>query len=198
MKIIPPDLANFFVTSRIYSRAVLVYSLVANSLAPRTSSKSGGIRKYGFTIIEVLIAAAIISGAFIASSTITTTLLSRHDENSKSARSAFVGEEGMEVVRYLRDSSYVNNIATKTLSTPYYAVFSAGDWSLTTVAPDLIDGIFTRTIEFYGVYRSITGEIVTSGGTLDPDIRRIEVSTSWSGQSGTVTKKINSYVAKIF
>ncbi|MDO8589762.1 MAG: prepilin-type N-terminal cleavage/methylation domain-containing protein [bacterium] len=151
----------------------------------------------GLTLVEVLIATSIILIFLMA-------LLGAHNlylktalANGEVVKGAYLAEEGAEVVRFLRDSSWDTNIASLSLDTDYYLVWSGGAWQVTT-AETLIDSVFERTITLSAVYRDASADIVSSGGTLDPDTLMVVSSVSWPKNGITTTKSISTYITNIF
>jgi hypothetical protein len=60
----------------------------------------------------------------------------------------------------------------------YYPTLDGNTWSLATGSAT-ING-FAQYIDISGVYRDINGNIVTSGGTLDPLMKKITITVSWN------------------
>lgn len=152
---------------------------------------------HGLTLVEVLIATSIILVFLMA-------LLGAHNlyfqtalANGEVVKGAYLAEEGVEVVRFLRDSSWDTNIAPLVLDTDYYLVWTGGTWQ-TTTTQSLIDSVFERTITLSAVYRDVSADIVSSGGTLDPNTLLVVSSVSWPKNGVTVTKSISTYLTNIF
>jgi len=138
----------------------------------------------GFTIVEVIVGSAIILVFVSALSVAMSLYVSILPERINNIQAEFLAKEGVEAVKYLRNESWDNNIATLSNDTDYYLDFSGGTWSLSTTA-NTIDGTFTRTIVFLDVYRDGNNDIASSG-TLDPDARRLLVTVSWNSESETI------------
>jgi len=153
----------------------------------------------GLTLVEVLVATAIIL-AFL------TTLVSVHNiylrsltANVDLVKATYLAEEGIEVVKGLRDKSWSSNIASLTNGTPYYLNFSTSTsvWSTTTVV-STIDNRFYRTATLSAVNRDSSSDITTSGGTLDLNIRKVNVTVSWNDTGATTTRSIDTYITNLF
>ncbi len=152
----------------------------------------------GFALVELLIACAIIS-------LVTFTIVSAggkgvelSNQALSQTQASFLLEEGGEAVKIIRDNAW-SNISALTLNTNYYLSYNTGTdvWSLSTT-PSVIDNTFTRTIVVSAVNRDSNDDIVASGGTTDPNIKKVVVSVSWPGVSGTISKSLTFYVADIF
>src|SRR3989344_4620878 len=68
-------------------------------------------------------------------------------------------------------------------------------WSIVTNGPALIDGLYMRTINVTAVERDASDDIVSSGGTVDPDSKKISVTMAWSGRGATSTVTISTYLS---
>lgn len=155
----------------------------------------------GFTLIEVVVASAIIVTSLVAILNAYSYFIRAEKSNTKLVKSVYLLEEGVEAVHYLRDKGWTANIASLSTTTSYYLYFSAsggvGSWQSTTTR-QLYDGIFERKISFADVYRNNTTQNISASGagtTLDPNIRKVTITVSWIGASGaTTTKTISTYV----
>ncbi len=101
------------------------------------------------------------------------------------------------MVKGLRDASWTGNIASQTNDTPYYLDFVNSAWALTTTLL-LIDSKFSRTVTFSAVGRNSSSDIVASGGTSDPNTRKVTVVVSWPLGGITATRSIETYITNIF
>jgi hypothetical protein len=101
-------------------------------------------------------------------------------------------------VRLVRSQGWTANIAPKINGTTYYPVLSGSSWGLSTTNPGVIDNKYTRTIVFAAVSRNASGDIVASGGTIDPDSRRVTVTTSWLERGRTRTVVVQAYITNYF
>lgn len=155
--------------------------------------------KKGFSLIEVLIACAIISVSIFALMSASTKGIELSKQALRQTQVSLLLEEGVEAVKSIRDDSWAN-ISSLTLNTNYYLTFNTGSskWSLGTVATADIDSLFTRTIVFSAVNRDSNDDIATSG-TLDPRTKKVSVVVSWPVSGGTTsTKNLDFYISDIF
>jgi prepilin-type N-terminal cleavage/methylation domain-containing protein len=151
----------------------------------------------GFALVEVLVASAIILLFISALSGAYSLYIRTAFSNLRKVQAALLSEEGIEVVKTLRDSSWATNIAPLSSSTPYHITFSSGAWKATTTKI-YVDGIFDRTFTVGDVYRDSLSDITSSGGTYDPNTRVVTVSVAWQNHGATTTKSIATYIANLF
>lgn len=153
----------------------------------------------GFTLVEILIACAIISGCIFSLMTASSKGIQTSTEALRQTQSSFILEEGAEAVKSIRDSAW-SNISGLTDGATYYLSFStdANVWSLSTTPTPPIDSIFTRTIVFSAVYRDSNDDIASSG-TLDSRTKKVTVTVSWPVSDATTsTKTLDFYISDIF
>lgn len=124
--------------------------------------------KQGFGLIEVVLASAIISTLLLGMTWVARISFRTVSEGSLRSRADFLLEEGVEVVRILRDTSWSSYIATLATNTVYYPVFSGLSWNLSTSSPGLIDGLFERQIIFGDVYRRNSDDDIIDISAPDP------------------------------
>lgn len=146
----------------------------------------------GFTLIEVVVGAAIILLFISALSAALSLYVSILPDRVDNVKAQYLVQEGIEVVKYLRNEGWDTNIAALSNNTDYYLQLDAGAWSLTTTE-QITDG-FTRTIVFSDMYRDGNNDIATSG-TLDLDGRLVTVTASWA--SGTRSESLQTYITDI-
>lgn len=150
----------------------------------------------GLTLVEVLIATSIILVFLLA-------LLGAHNLYIKTAlssgeviKAAELAEESLEVMRFLRNSSWDTNIAPLSLDTNYYLVLGAGNWNVSTTNI-FVDNLFERKVRLSAVSRDVNGDIVSSGGTLDPNTLLLVSLVSWRVGEATTTRSISTYITDL-
>lgn len=152
-------------------------------------------QQQGFSMVEIVVAAAIFIVAVAAFMTSFNTLrtLAGHTEHNTFA--AVLLEEGGEALLILRDEGYVANIADRALNTAYYLHWNGNGYQLATTSVDVGAG-YTRKITFNSVYRTGSG-VLTQSGTLDANTRRalLEVIDISSGETIVSSETLihNSY-----
>jgi len=151
----------------------------------------------GLTLVEILVATSIILVAVVALLGAHTMYLKMAFSNGEVIKGTYLAEESLEVIRFLRDSSWDANIAPLSLSTNYGLVFNLGTWEVSSTNLQ-VDNIFERTVTLSAVYRDVVGDIVSSGGTLDPDTLLVVSNVSWLSGASTTTKSVSTYIANIY
>lgn len=141
-------------------------------------------REQGITLIEVIIALSIITIMLVVVGYSVMSYVHARTELLDDVKTAYLAEEGFEIVRALRDADW----------TAFEVLAIGGDHYLavatTTVAfsatPEFIGTDFFRTVTVANVYRDADDDIVPStepGATLDPESRLVTVSAG--GPTGT-------------
>lgn len=151
----------------------------------------------GFSILEMVIAAAILSMSLLGISSFYQNALRVSRTTTAFVQTNYLLEESVEAVKLMRDKSWNSNIAKLTPGVPYHLVYSSGLWATTTTTT-LIDGIFDRMFILENVNRDGNDDITISGGTLDVGTKKLTVSVAWGGSMGTTTKSLSTYIANIF
>ncbi len=153
-------------------------------------------KKRGITLVEVLVASSIILAAVV-------TLLSVHNLFLRSAftsanamKAAYLAEEAVEALRYMRDQSWDENIGSLSIGVPYGIVFSNNSWQATTTAFWLEN--FERVVTLGTVYRNASGDIVLSGGVIDPGTVSVISTVSWWNGAATTTKSLSTYLSNFY
>lgn len=139
----------------------------------------------GLTLIEVLIGVAI-AGLVIVFIAHTITLFTAASEEALDRTQAlYLAEEGIEILRYLRDADW-NTIENElSVGTTYYFDVSTTTLATTTVVETI--GQFTRSFELSEVERDSDDDIISSGGTVDSGSRFATVTVSWGSESVSLT-----------
>lgn len=114
---------------------------------------------------------------------------------AEAREAVLIAEEGAEIVRFLRDADWTDNIVSLTAGTNYYAESSGTTWMLTTTDPGSVQGKYTRTIVFELVYRD--GSDIAPSGTEDIDARSFTITVTWTGTFGQRSVVLQGYVMNI-
>lgn len=157
--------------------------------------------RHGFGLAEIVVAVSVITLSMFAASQAVRSSSALLRQSVANEKAVLLTEEGMEVVRLLRDISWSANITPLAPSTTYYPTFSGNAWSLSTTNPGAIDGQFTRTVAVSDVYRrnsddDIVDPSFAGAKTIDPGTQKITVQVSWSG--GQFSKQLITYLTDIF
>lgn len=151
----------------------------------------------GFSLVEVLVASAIISASLLGIITLANKSLLISRQSLSTYQASNLLEEGAEAVRTLRDGGW-SNISGLSAGTTYYPVFSTSTntWSLATSSSSV--GAFTRSVTVGSVSRdNSTQDIVSSGGTNDTGTKLVTVTVTWTDTGTTFTKTLKLYLSDI-
>ncbi len=152
----------------------------------------------GFGLVEAVIGIALIS-VFLVGITAVARFSSRLVFSAESELQAtFLLEEGVDAVKGLRDASWTSNIAPLFIDTDYWLQFGGNAWALTPSVKPFIDGRFDRRVKVFTVLRDSSDDIVVSGGTADPNTKKITVSVSWFDRGATTTETASTYISNLF
>jgi type II secretory pathway pseudopilin PulG len=154
-------------------------------------------RARGFSLVEVVIGAALILFAVVGLFGAYSFYLRVGLKQSDAISATFLAEEGAEAALLMRDQGW-NNISSLTPGLQYFLAWDGSRWVATTTETT-IDGIYMRTIYAGEVYRRNSDKDIvasTSPGekTLDPGTRQITVLVNYEGGE----KKIITYLANLF
>ncbi len=153
--------------------------------------------KKGFGLVEVIVSASIV--ALIVSSVVSAYIFHFRvglDTVSR-VQATLLAEEGIEVVKFLRDESWNSKILPLALNTDYFLYSTSSVWQATTTEITLLNK-FKQTIRFSDVKRLANGDISESTGTVDSGTRKITTTVSWPLSTGTTTKSISAYVHNLY
>lgn len=164
---------------------------------PHTSCFVLDTRARGFVLVEAVIAAAVV--ATVLASVVGALLLTLRSSlaDTSKTQSSFLAEEGLEALRIMRDDSWNTNIASHTSGVKFYLTFDGTTWRATNTNI-FIDKKFERSVVFSDVYRDSNQDIVSSGGTLDSNTKKVTVSVSWSDINATTTRSLSTYLTNVF
>jgi len=171
------------------------------------SKQKNKVGQTGFSLVEVLIACAVISVSIFALMSASTQGIQLSREALQQVQAGSILEEGAEAVKSIRDTNVSGtdsgwaNIGGLTLDTNYYLTFntSTNVWLLSTTPTSAIDSLFTRVITFSAVNRDANDDITSSGGTLDVKTKKVTVTVTWPRSDNTTTSKnLGFYISDIF
>ncbi len=154
-------------------------------------------RQKGTGLVEVVIAAAIITLVVLGLMSAFTLHFRIGLDTSGRIQGALLAEEGVEAFKFLRDESWTNRIAPLSTATTYYLATTSTGWEATTTKKTDL-GKFVRTAVLNSVNRDASGFIVSSGGTTDSGTRQIVITVSWPTASGTTTRSITTYLTNLY
>lgn len=149
----------------------------------------------GMGLIEIILVVGIISASFFAIGELALMSMKASAERSERARALAVAQEGIEVVRTIRDAGWTANIAPLTFGATYYVATSSDQWILTATDPGLVGGRYARTVVIDNVSRDINDDIVVIGGTDDPGTKKVTATVTWGSPVKSV--ELVTYITNI-
>ncbi len=144
------------------------------------------LKTQGVSLVEVLIGISIISVLLVVIGYSINTYVSARAALLNDTKATYLAEEGLEIVRAVRDNDW-NTIDALPTNTTRYLNVSTTTFSIVTT-PEVIDGQFYRQFIVRPVYRNASDDIVASttvGATSDDGSRQIDMYVG--GPSGTTT-----------
>jgi len=157
------------------------------------------IEKKGIVLAEVLVSVFILSVILVVLISANNLYLKSSSSNILSAQAAYLSEEGIEATHTIINRSW-SGFSSLSTSTTYYLYFSAtsSSWNLvTSTSSATLTGIFTRKIKIYSVSRDLDHKIVNSGGTNDPNTKRVISEISWLDRGQAKTRSLTSYFTNL-
>ncbi len=137
--------------------------------------KSGRLlRTSGFSVIEIIFTAAVF---LIFSSGVIFVILQGFDANRTGSEETIANQyasEGIEAVRSIRNQAYEKLINTASIG---LTRSPENLWTLS--GANNTFNKYTRVISIADVRRDGSGNIVASGGTVDPNSKKITSTVSW-------------------
>ncbi len=137
----------------------------------------------GVISIELVFGVTLIGLVVIFSMHALTTFLLTGQDVADKIEALAIAEEGLELVRFVRDEDWTD-ISGLTNGNTYYLAVTPTTVTLTSTATTT--GMYTRTIEVQPVYRDANDDVVTSGGSADADSKIVTTTVTWDGGSESV------------
>jgi prepilin-type N-terminal cleavage/methylation domain-containing protein len=135
-------------------------------------------KQNGFSLIEVIVAVALmISIATVGLGMILGSYgsLRLGEEQSKAT---FYSQQGIEAVRSMKNRSWDDFIDFPVCMSGCGVENDGSQWQWSS-SPSQLDK-YSRIVELEDVYRDSNNDIVSSGGEIDPDTKKITSKVSWS------------------
>src|SRR3989344_3730587 len=128
--------------------------------------------KKGFSVVEVILAVFRFINRAPTGVAHVIPSFSVNRQAEEETQATLIAQEGIEGVRSIKNQSWGN------LTSGTYGLDTTGNvWSFD-AGPDPL-GKFSRTIVISDVQRDVGGNIVASGGTPDPDAKKIDATVDW-------------------
>jgi type II secretory pathway pseudopilin PulG len=151
----------------------------------------------GMSIVEIVVAAGIIATSVLGIVGAIQVYLKIVYSNTRETQAVLLLDETAEALQYLRDTSYSANFASTTASTTYTLYWNGTGYQLATSTISLPYGM-SRTISFDSVRRDGSDQIVSSGGTLDPNTKKVTINIAWPYKNATTTISSEMLIHNIY
>ena len=156
-----------------------------------------GNNKKGVSIIEILVVIAIISIALVSLLGLAAFSLKTSTSIKETNQANFLAQEAIEAVRSFRDGTTwdadgLGNLTTGIAYHPDKSSDTPPKWQLIQ-GDETVNG-FTRKVNFENVQRDGNDNIIDSGGTDDPNTKKVTITISWKDKIvELITYLISSY-----
>lgn len=127
----------------------------------------------GFSLVEILLAITVFAIFSVGLLSLALDTSNRDAGTNLKIQALAYAQEGIEATRNIRDRAYL--LLT---NGDHGLSFNAGVWSFGP-APETVDSFFERSVTIEDVYRDGSDNIVTEGGTLDPDTKKVTSEVAW-------------------
>ncbi|MDO8424315.1 MAG: prepilin-type N-terminal cleavage/methylation domain-containing protein [bacterium] len=155
-----------------------------------------GNNKKGFSIVEILAAIVVISIALVGLSGLASFSLRASSLAEQTAQANSIAQETIESLRNFRDGTYwnINGLGTLAMDVNYYPQETGSPLKWQLVQGTGTTGMFTRKIVLSNVQRDANDNIVGSGGTNDPQTKKVVATVSWQERGKSHKVEITTYL----
>lgn len=150
----------------------------------------------GFTIVEIVVASAIIVTVVIGVSAAWQAYVRLSSAGANAAEAVLLSEEANEALQYLRDSGWAANIAPLALNTAYYLQWNSGNYQLTTTPVN--NQNLTRKIVFSAVARDAGTHAISGSGTPDPSTLSALITIYPTGNETAVLMQSQTLIHNVY
>ncbi len=165
------------------------------------AGKPHGLCPWGFTsqtntglgLVEILVVVAIIAIALVALAGVGNFVLKLSTQLKNNVVATGLATEGIEVARAVREENW-NLIGALAVGNPYYPAKTGSPLKWTLISGSETVGGFTRQIILNDVYRDSNDDIVSSGGTLDVNTKKIIATVFWTEPGQNQEVSLTSYL----
>ncbi len=133
----------------------------------------------GISIVEIIVASAIIAVSVVGIVGAIQVYLKVVYQNTRETQAVLLLDETAEALQYLRDDGFNANIESVINFGDTYTIFWNGTGYELSTSTVMLPYDMTRTVVFSEVERDGNDVIVSSGGTIDSNTIKAEVTISW-------------------
>jgi hypothetical protein len=152
-------------------------------------------RSRGSSLIEVVVAASILSVAALTFLGVFAVISRFHERDMYIIKGELLAEEAIEAARLVKTNNWSVLSGIPSGETRYLSLSSSA-WGVTTT-PEVVDGFFYRSFTVSPVQRDATNDIVTAGGTVDTGTVLVTSSVAWKWRNATTSVTYSTYLTNI-
>ncbi len=157
----------------------------------------------GIGLVEILIVTAVLGVGLLA--VISFLIYSRGVtfQVARTTEATTIAEEGIEVVRSMRDEGWDSNIVPLISGDTYYPSISGVNpddkWTLITTPQPLIDNLYTRTVVIEDVGRVAGSDDIdpSGGGNPDPNTKKVTSTVTWTENGRNKQVQLVAYITNL-
>lgn len=142
----------------------------------------------GVALIEVAIGVSIIALVLIFTMYAVTQYIHTGRTVSEKTAALYLAEEGLEMIRFVRDTSW-NTIANLNVNATHYFATAGGVITVGNVPENI--GEYSRSISIDPLYRDNTTDDIVSraapGSVLDVDSKYVTVTVTWGSPAQSIS-----------
>lgn len=153
--------------------------------------------KKGASLVEILIASSVITLTLVVLISVYSMVAKFALSNVRVLKATVLVEEVTEVLGYMRDAGFNSNIASLVDDTTYRVYWDGTVWTIIT-APVLLEERYDVSFALSPVYRDTNFNVISSGGTLDNNSRKVVITVAWREGVATSTKSAETYLFNVF
>jgi Tfp pilus assembly protein PilE len=134
-------------------------------------------RRSGFSIVEIVVCAAIIAAVGIAVTSAWRQYIALTQASANLTQAALLTEEAGEALELYRDQTWNGYLKPLALNIPYYIYWNGTSYSTSTTAV-AVQNNYAVSFSMSVVARDANSNVVSSGGTTDVDTLKATISVA--------------------
>jgi len=153
----------------------------------------------GIGLIEIIVGVSLITIALIGIVIAFTLYFRAARENTEKIQAAYLAEEGVEALLFLRGAGWSANIAPLATGTPYYLSFNNG-WSVGTTEV-VFDEVWIRSFVLDDVFRRVVDDDIIASTSPDANYLDLDakgVTVTVRNASSTRETEVSTYLTNLF
>lgn len=144
----------------------------------------------GQNLLEALVALAMFLYFLSGTAILAFRHLNTINKTNDLSAVGLIGEESLEAIQ-----SIVYNDWPVLVAGSYGLTSTSGSWQLQ-ISPDTVSSKYLRTVNISPVRRDIDCNIVSSGGTIDPDMKLVTINIGWQDFNIPRTRSFAQYFTR--